>query len=80
MTAIEMLEVLKEDYLGMQFKVELDKEILAGFGGGLIITEQMNFVDWNDALRWARQVNARTDGPFIVLELRNLVTDQTWVY
>lgn len=80
MSAVDMLEVLKEDYLGMQFKVEFDKEIHKGICTGLVVTERMNFVDWNDALRWARQVNARSNSPFVIIEVRNLSTGQTKVY
>ena len=33
--SVEMLEVLKEDYLGMSFKVEFDKYMLSGIAEGL---------------------------------------------
>ena len=68
--AVEMLEVLKEEYLGMQFKVEFDKYMLYGIAEGLTLTETMRFVDWEDACDWAGKVTMNTKCNFVVLEMR----------
>lgn len=65
-----MLEVLKKDYLGMRYLVEFEKYVLSGIAEGLTITEKMNFVDWEDACRWAASVTESLKVPFVILEMR----------
>lgn len=74
--SVEMLEVLKEDYLGMPFKVEFDKYMLSGIAEGLTLTETMRFVDWEDACDWAGKVTMNTKCNYVVLEMRNPVTGE----
>ena len=51
---VEMLEVLKEDYLGMQYKVSYDKTMTWAQKNidmnivGMTFREEMSFVDWDD--------------------------------
>ena len=71
---IQMLETLKTDFLGMRFEVEYDKYVLSGIAEGLTVTERMNFVDWNDACDWAGCATMNVECPFVILEMRNLVT------
>ena len=66
----DMLEVLKNDYLGMQYKVEFDKYVLSGIAEGLTITETMSFVDWDDACHWAGSVTQSSSVPYVILEMR----------
>jgi hypothetical protein len=68
---IEMLETLKQDYLGMRYLVEYDKYVLEGIAEGLTITEKMNFVDWNDACDWAGKCTMNVSVPFVILEMRS---------
>ena len=74
--SVEMLEVLKEDYLGMSFKVEFDKYMLSGIAEGLTLTETMRFVDWEDACDWAGKVTLNTKCNYVVLEMRSPVTGE----
>ena len=68
--AVEMLETLKTDFLGMQYLVEFDKYVLKGIAAGLTFTESMNFVDWSDACDWASKVTSSMRVPFVILEMR----------
>ncbi len=74
--AIEMVETLKKDYLGMGFEVEFDKHVLSGIAEGLKITEKMRFVNWEDACDWAGRATLNVDCPFVILEMRNPVTGE----
>jgi len=73
---IQMLETLKSDFLGMQFKVEMKKYHLSGIAECLETVETMNFVDWEDACDWAGKVTMSTKVPYVILEMRNLVTNE----
>lgn len=70
LNAIEQLEILKRDYLGMRYTVSFDKYHLDGIAEGLTITETMNFVDWNDACDWAGKVTMNVNVPYVILEMR----------
>lgn len=70
MNAIEQLETLKTDFLGMRYKVEFDKYVLKGIAEGLTITETMHFVNWDDACDWASRCTMNVDCPFVILEMR----------
>jgi uncharacterized protein (UPF0212 family) len=69
---VEMLERLKEEYLGMQYKVSYDKtftwkQINIDMGKvGDTIKEEMSFVDWNDFEKWKQGCNANWDCPFVI--------------
>tara|TARA_Y100000385_G_scaffold289855_1_gene360704 strand:- start:235 stop:477 length:243 start_codon:yes stop_codon:yes gene_type:complete len=76
MSEVEMLETLKKDYLGMGFKVEIDKYHLKGIAEGLTTTETMRFVDWEDACDWAGKATMNVSCPYVVMELRNLITGE----
>ena len=73
---IQMLETLKTDFLGMKFKVEMTKYHLSGICEGLETTETMSFVNWEDACDWAGKVTMSTKVPYVILEMRNLVTGE----
>ena len=70
LNAIDQLEILKRDYLGMRYKVTFDKYHLDGIAEGLTITETMNFVDWDDACDWAGKVTMNVNVPYVILEMR----------
>ena len=70
LNAIDQLEILKRDYLGMRYEVTFDKYHLGGIAEGLTTTERMNFVDWEDACDWAGSVTMSTKVPYVVLEMR----------
>ena len=68
--AVEMLETLKRDFLGMRYTVEFDKYVTSGIAAGITITERMGFVNWNDACDWASKCTASNKVPFVILEMR----------
>ena len=70
LNAIDQLEILKRDYLGMRYEVTFDKYHLGGIAEGLTTTERMNFVDWEDACDWAGKVTMNTQVPYVILEMR----------
>ena len=70
LNAIDQLEILKRDYLGMMYTVTFDKYHLDGIAEGLTITETMNFVDWDDACDWAGKVTMNVKVPYVILEMR----------
>ena len=74
--SIAQLDVLKRDFLGMPFQVEFDTYHLSGIAEGLTITENMTFVDWEDACNWAGRATMNLDCPFVVLEMRNPITGE----
>ena len=71
-TCEEQLEILKQDYLGMQYKVKYKKtftwkQINIDMGKvGDTIEEEMNFVDWDDFEKWKQGCNANWDCPFVI--------------
>jgi hypothetical protein len=68
--AVEMLETLKRDFLGMRYIVEFDKRVTGGIAAGITVTETMNFVDWNDACDWAAKCTRSNKVPFEIVEMR----------
>ena len=70
LNAIDQLEILKRDYLGMRYEVTFDKYHLGGIAEGLTTTERMNFVDWEDACDWAGKVTMNTQVHYVILEMR----------
>lgn len=69
LNAIDQLEILKRDYLGMRYEVTFDKYHLGGIAEGLTTTERMNFVDWEDACDWAGKVTMNTQVPYVISEI-----------
>lgn len=69
---VEMLEVLKEDYLGMQYKVSYDKTMTWAQKNidmnivGMTFREEMSFVDWDDFEKWKQGCNANRDCRFVI--------------
>ena len=80
-TCEEQLEILKQDYLGMQYKVKYKKtftwkQINIDMGKvGETIEEEMSFVDWDDFEKWKQGCNANWDCPFVITN-REVVTTQ----
>lgn len=69
--AVEMLETLKQDFLGMRYTVEFDKHVTGGIAAGITVTETMNFVDWDDACDWATKCTNSNTVPFEIVEMRS---------
>ena len=55
-------------------QVEITKYHLKGNLEGSKTSETMDFVDWDDACRWAGGVTMNLDCPYVVLEMRDINT------
>tara|TARA_S200002703_G_scaffold158058_1_gene167435 strand:+ start:283 stop:459 length:177 start_codon:yes stop_codon:yes gene_type:complete len=54
----------------------MKKYHLKGTLSGLTTTEKMGFMTWKDATTWAGSVTTSTKIPYVVLEMRNLETQE----
>jgi len=54
--------------------VEITKYHLKGNLEGSKTTETMDFVNWEDACRWAGGVTMNLECPYVVLEMRDIYT------
>ena len=57
-------------------QTEMKKFHLKGTLKGLTTTETMGFMNWKDATTWAGAVTISKKVPYVVLEMRNLETDE----
>lgn len=57
-------------------QTEMKKYHLKGTLSGLTTTEKMGFMTWKDATTWAGSVTTSTKVPYVVLEMRNLETQE----
>ncbi len=57
-------------------QTEMKKYHLKGTLSGLTTTEKMGFMTWKDATTWAGSVTTSTKIPYVVLEMRNLETQE----
>jgi len=54
--------------------VEITKYHLKGNLAGQRTTENMDFVNWDDACKWAGGVTMNLECPYVVLEMRDINT------
>jgi hypothetical protein len=54
--------------------VEITKYHLKGILAGQHTTDNMDFVDWHDACKWAGGVTMNLECPYVVLEMRDINT------
>jgi hypothetical protein len=57
-------------------QVEMVKYHLDGMKSGMHTKENMGFMSWNDACTWAGSVTESPKVGYVVLEMRNLDTNQ----
>lgn len=57
-------------------QVELVKYHLEGMKEGMATKENMGFMSWNDACTWAGSVTQSPKVGYVVLEMRNLQTNE----
>lgn len=63
-------------YTNYPCQVEMVKYHLDGMKEGMATKENMGFMSWDDACTWAGSVTMSHKVPYVVLELRNLLTNQ----
>jgi hypothetical protein len=63
-------------YSNYPCQVELVKYHLDGMKSGMHTKENAGFMTWNDACEWAGSVTLSHKVPYVVLELRNLMTNE----
>lgn len=56
--------------------VTMKKYFLSGMLEGLTVDDSMGFVSWNDACDWAAKVTENTKCPYVVLEMKNVMTGE----
>lgn len=57
-------------------QVEMVKYHLEGMKEGMHTCEKMGFMSWNDACTWAGSVTVSKKVGYVVLEMRNLQTNE----
>ena len=57
-------------------QVEMVKYHLDGLLAGMHTEENMGFITWNDACTWAGSVTQSPKVSYVVLEMRNLATNE----
>ena len=57
-------------------QVEMVKYHLGGLKEGMHTMEQMGFLSWDDACTWAGSVTESPKVDYVVLEMRNLETNE----
>lgn len=63
-------------YTNYPCQVELVKYHLDGMKAGMHTKENMGFMTWNDACTWAGSVTESKKVGYVVLEMRNLQTNE----
>jgi hypothetical protein len=65
-------------YKNYPTKVEYTLEHTRGFLEGIKFTDRMGFIKWSDACLWANRVTQSKNIEYIILEMKDLNTNEVW--